>query len=66
MQEAEKFIGLGENTGDLNRRNKGYTNWNTDAYGYDPSADPLYTSIPFYMGIHNGLNYEYFNKYFSD
>jgi len=60
MQEAEKFIGLGEKTGDLNRRNKGYTNWNTDAYGYDPYADPLYTSIPFYMGIHNGLNYGIF------
>lgn len=60
MQEGEKFIGLGEKTGNLNRRNQGYTNWNTDAYGYDPYADPLYTSIPFYIGIHHGLNYGIF------
>lgn len=68
MQEGEKFIGLGEKTGNLNRRGNGYTNWNTDAYGYDPYADPLYTSIPFYMGIHNGLNYGIFldNTYQTD
>ncbi|MES1226815.1 MAG: hypothetical protein ABUT20_65685 [Bacteroidota bacterium] len=30
MQNGERFIGLGEKTGGLDRRGNGYTNWNTD------------------------------------
>ncbi len=60
MQEDEKFIGLGEKVGDLNRRGSGYTNWNTDAYGYDAYRDPLYSTIPFYIGIHHDINYGIF------
>lgn len=48
----EKFLGLGEKTGDLNRRGNGYTHWNTDAYGYGTGSDPLYGSVPFYIGLH--------------
>lgn len=48
----EKFIGLGEKSGDLNRRGSAYTNWNTDAYGYGTGTDPLYSSTPFYIGVH--------------
>lgn len=68
MQEGERFIGLGEKTGGLDRRGNGYTNWNTDAYGYGTGQDPLYATIPFYVGIHNGLNYGIFfdNSYQSD
>ena len=47
MQEGERFVGLGEKTGDLDRKGNGYTNWNTDAYGYSTGQDPIYTSIPF-------------------
>ncbi|CAN5893920.1 glycoside hydrolase family 31 protein [soil metagenome] len=60
MQEDERFIGLGEKTGNLDRRGNGYTNWNTDVYGYDVYKDPLYTTIPFYIGIHHDLNYGIF------
>lgn len=60
MQPGERFIGLGEKTGNLNRRGEGYTNWNTDAYGYSPYRDPLYTTIPFYMGLQHQLNYGIF------
>ena len=60
MQEGERFIGLGEKTGDLDRRGRAYTNWNTDAYRYGTSDDPLYSSVPFYIGIHHGLNYGIF------
>ena len=56
----EKFIGLGEKTGDLNRRGSAYTNWNSDNPHYENWSDPLYSTIPFYMGIHNGLNYGIF------
>ncbi|MFD2245397.1 glycoside hydrolase family 31 protein [Pontibacter ruber] len=68
MQEGERFIGLGEKTGGLDRRGSGYTNWNTDAYGYTVGQDPLYATIPFYIGIHSGLNYGIFldNSYQSD
>ncbi len=68
MQEGERFIGLGEKTGPLDRRGNGYTNWNTDAFGYSSGQDPIYATIPFYIGIHNNLNYGIFfdNSYQSD
>lgn len=68
IQDGERFIGLGEKTGDLDRRGSGYTNWNNDAYGYSTEQDPIYSTIPFYMGIHHGLNYGIFldNTYQSD
>lgn len=52
IQKNEKFIGLGEKTGNLNRTGQAYTNWNTDYFAYGTGDDPLYMSIPFYMGIH--------------
>jgi alpha-glucosidase len=68
MQEGERFIGLGEKTGNLDRRGSGYTNWNEDNYGYAIDKDPLYSTIPFYIGIHHGLSYGIFldNTYQSD
>lgn len=68
MQEGERFIGLGEKTGDLDRHGNGYTNWNTDAYGYSAGQDPIYSTIPFYIGIHHDINYGIFldNTFQSD
>ncbi|MES2276691.1 MAG: TIM-barrel domain-containing protein [Bacteroidota bacterium] len=68
IQDGERFIGLGEKTGDLDRKGNGYTNWNTDAFGYATNQDPIYSTIPFYIGIHHGLNYGIFmdNTYQSD
>lgn len=68
MQEGERFIGLGEKTGSLDRRGNAYTNWNTDAFGYGTGQDPIYATIPFYIGIHSGLNYGIFfdNTYRTD
>ncbi len=60
LQDGERFIGLGEKTGNLDRRGSGYQNWNTDAYAYHSSADPLYSSIPFYIGVHHHLCYGIF------
>lgn len=60
LQPGEKFIGLGEKTGNLDRRGEAYINWNTDNPNYDNSTDPIYASIPFYIGIQNGLNYGIF------
>jgi alpha-glucosidase len=68
MQKNERFIGLGEKTGNLDRQGSGYTNWNTDAFGYKTDQDPIYSSIPFYIGIHDSLNYGIFldNTFQSD
>ncbi len=60
MQDGERFIGLGEKTGSLDRRGSGYQNWNTDTFNYSLIEDPLYCSTPFYMGIHNGVQYGIF------
>ncbi len=57
MQKGERFIGLGEKTGDLDRKGSGYTNWNTDHFAYGPHSDPIYGSYPFYIGLHNQLAY---------
>lgn len=56
----EKFIGLGEKTGNLNRRGTSYTNWNTDAVDYNNKSDPLYKTFPFFIGLHSGLTYGLF------
>lgn len=60
LQEGERFIGLGEKTGPLDKRGFGYTNWNTDSFGYHSGQDPLYCSTPFYIGLHNQLCYGIF------
>ncbi len=60
LQQGERFIGLGEKTGPLDRRGKAYTNWNSDVFGYSVTQDPLYSTIPFYIGIHHGLQYGIF------
>lgn len=63
IQKDEKFIGLGEKTGNLNRFGKAYVNWNTDYFAYGVDDDPLYMSIPFYLGIHdNGAYGIYFDN----
>ena len=56
----EKFIGLGEKTGNLNRRGSSYVNWNTDAALHGVNADPLYKTFPFFIGLHSGLTYGLF------
>ncbi|HEY8929926.1 MAG TPA: glycoside hydrolase family 31 protein [Mucilaginibacter sp.] len=56
----EKFIGLGEKTGDLNKRGCNFVNWTTDAALHDTKTDPLYKTIPFFTGIHSGLTYGLF------
>lgn len=68
MQEGERFIGLGEKTGNLDRKGEAYTNWNSDVFAYRTDRDPIYATIPFYIGIHHRLNYGIFfdNSYQSD
>ena len=49
MTEKEHFFGLGDKTGPLDRRGQAFTLWNTDAYRFQESTDPIYKSIPFFV-----------------
>ncbi|MGA8072076.1 MAG: glycoside hydrolase family 31 protein [Candidatus Acidiferrales bacterium] len=54
MPEGENYYGLGDKAGPMDRRNRAFTMWNTDAYGWQESTDPLYKTIPFFIGLHDG------------
>ncbi|MBX7182443.1 MAG: DUF5110 domain-containing protein [Bacteroidia bacterium] len=60
IQTNERFIGLGEKVGPLDRRGQSYENWNSDKFAYTVETDPLYLSTPFYIGLHQGLSYGLF------
>ena len=49
LTQKEHFFGLGDKTGPLDRRGQAFTLWNTDAYRFQESTDPLYKSIPFFV-----------------
>ena len=67
LQADERFIGLGEQLGNLDRRATVVTLRNTDNYRYDDPKVPMYVSIPFFMGLHHGKAYGLFfnNSYRS-
>ncbi len=54
MPANEHFFGLGDKTGPLDRRNEAFTLWNTDAYRFQESTDPIYKSIPFFITYQAG------------
>jgi alpha-glucosidase len=60
MPEGENYYGLGDKAGPMNRRNRAFTNWNTDAFGWGESTDPLYKTIPFFIGLRKGTAYGLF------
>ncbi|MBL0176994.1 MAG: DUF4968 domain-containing protein [Ignavibacteria bacterium] len=60
LLEGERFLGLGEKTGPLDRRGRSYVHWNSDVPAYGVEDDPLYASIPFYIGVHDSLAYGIF------
>jgi len=52
QRPGERFYGLGECAGPMNRRGRRYRLSPTDALGYDAeTSDPLYKSIPFYITL---------------
>ena len=53
--EDEHYFGLGDKPGPLDRRNEAFTNWNTDAFGWQESTDPIYKSIPFVLTFNKGV-----------
>ncbi|ACL70657.1 glycoside hydrolase family 31 protein [Halothermothrix orenii] len=58
VKPGERFYGLGEKTGFLDKRGKKYTMWNSDVFeAHVESTDPLYKSIPFLVGFNKGKTY---------
>lgn len=49
------YFGLGEQPTSLARNGSVYPLWNTDRFGYRPGDMPIYSSIPFYLGIRDGV-----------
>jgi alpha-glucosidase len=60
MPSDENYYGLGDKAGPMNRRNRAFINWNTDAFGWGESTDPLYKTIPFFIGLRKGTAYGVF------
>lgn len=60
MHPDETSYGMGERAFGLNLRGKHLTLWNKDNNEYERGSDPLYYSIPFYLGVHSGAAYGLF------
>lgn len=56
----EHYFGLGDKTGPLDRRDQAFTFWNTDAFLFQESTDPIYKSFPFVLAMRNGVSYGIF------
>src|SRR3984957_5353137 len=54
MPLDEHYFGLGDKPGPLDRREQAFSMWNTDAYGFQESTDPLYKTIPYFMAFRAG------------
>jgi alpha-glucosidase len=54
MPIDEHYFGLGDKPGPLDRRGQAFTMWNTDAYAFQESTDPIYKSIPYFMAFRSG------------
>jgi alpha-glucosidase len=51
----EHYFGLGDKPGPLDRRNEAFTDWNTDAFGWQESTDPIYKDIPYFITLRRGV-----------
>jgi alpha-glucosidase len=56
----EHFYGLGEKAAHLDKRRGRFEMWNSDTPGYVEGTDPIYQSIPFYLGWQDGEAYGIF------
>ncbi|KFE70296.1 Alpha-glucosidase [Hyalangium minutum] len=56
----EAWLGFGEKVGALDKRGMRFTFWNTDVLPHHPDTDPLYQSIPFSLGLRDGIAWGFF------
>jgi len=55
--DGARYYGLGEQPMPLLRNGSVYPLWNTDRFGYRVGDMPIYSSIPFYLGVRDGRTY---------
>lgn len=60
MPADEHYYGLGDKAGSFDHRGQSYQNWNSDVFAWQESTDPLYKTIPFYLGLKKGQAYGVF------
>jgi len=60
MPQDERYYGFGEKAGRFLKREVALTMWNSDIPGYSADTDPLYQSIPFFLGTRKGKAYGIF------
>ena len=60
MPADEQYYGLGEKAGPVAKRGHAYVMWNTDPAAYDANTDPMYQSVPFFIGLRKGQAYGVF------
>ncbi|MFP2995076.1 glycoside hydrolase family 31 protein [Spongiivirga sp. MCCC 1A20706] len=58
--DGESFYGLGDKPVHINLKGKRFENWVTDSYAYGKDTDPIYKTIPFYIGLHHKKAYGIF------
>ncbi|WNG33762.1 alpha-glucosidase [Archangium violaceum] len=56
----EAWLGFGEKVGALDKRGMHFVFWNTDVVPHHPDTDPLYQSIPFSLGLRDGVAWGFF------
>jgi alpha-glucosidase len=54
MPADEHYFGLGDKVGPLDRRGRAFRMWNTDAFSFQETTDPIYKSIPFFLTMRGG------------
>jgi alpha-glucosidase len=60
MPPDEHYFGLGDKVGGLDRRGQSFRLWNTDAFRFQESTDPIYKSIPFFITMRAGRSMGFF------
>ena len=58
--QGECYYGLGDKPMHLNLKGKRIENWATDQYAFGKDQDPLYKSVPFYLGLYEERAYGIF------
>lgn len=59
-KDGESFYGLGDKATHLNLKGKRLENWATDQYAFAKDQEPLYKSVPFYIGLKDKKAYGVF------
>ncbi|MBQ4819449.1 glycoside hydrolase family 31 protein [Aquimarina sp. MMG016] len=58
--QGECYYGLGDKPMHLNLKGKRVENWATDQYAFGKDQDPIYKSVPFYIGMYEERAYGIF------